>query len=239
MGSLEYPSSAQPAQGCRDGCPGRDFEFSSSCVNNARMEQAFRHVYQHNVWGDPESVSGPGSGLLRTEAFRDQIADLLSELGAKSLLDAGCGDFNWMRAVRLPVERYVGIDIVPELIRDVQHRYADDQRTFIHGDIVRDNLERVDVILCRDCLVHFSLVDALAAVRNFKRSGSRYMLTTSFIAFGENVDIETGEWRRLNLERPPFDFPPPEKAIDEKCLHTGGIYADKRLALWRLDAIPE
>jgi SAM-dependent methyltransferase len=208
-------------------------------VNNADMEHAFRHAYRHNVWGDPESVSGPGSGLLRTEAFRDQIADLLSDLGAKSLLDAGCGDFNWMRAVGLPVERYVGIDIVPELIREVGQRYTDGQRTFIHADIVRDDLDRVDVILCRDCLVHFSFADGLAAVRNFKRSGSRYLLTTSFIAFAENSDIETGGgWRRLNLERPPFDFPSPEKTIDEKCLHTGGIYSDKRLALWRLDAIP-
>jgi hypothetical protein len=25
--------------------------------------------------------------------------------------------------------------------------------------------------------------------------------------------------------------------IDEKCWHTGGIYADKRLALWRLERI--
>ena len=31
-----------------------------------------------------------------------------------------------------------------------------------------------------------------------------------------------------------WGFPAPVKAIDEKCLHTGGIYADKRLALWRL-----
>ena len=73
---------------------GGDCEFLSTCVNNALMEHAFRHLYQHNLWGDPESVSGPGSGLLRTEAFRDHIAGLLSDLGAKSLLDAGCGDFN-------------------------------------------------------------------------------------------------------------------------------------------------
>jgi hypothetical protein len=37
------------------------------------------------------------------------------------------------------------------------------------------------------------------------------------------------------MERHPFSFPPPEKLIDERCLHSGGIFADKRLALWRLD----
>ena len=104
----------------------------------------------------------------------------------------------------------------------------------MHADLARDDLPRADVILCRDCLVQFSFEDIQAALRNFKRSQSLYLLTTTFIEFQTNLDIETGGWRRLNLERPPFHFPPPLKAIDEKCLHTRGIYADKRLALWRL-----
>src|SRR5205807_10282857 len=106
-----------------------------------------------------------------------------------------------------------------------------------HGDIVRDDLPQSDVILCRDCLVHFSLDDVSAALRNFKRSRSHYLLTTTFIEFPENLDIETGGGRQLNLQRSPFNFPPPKEMIDEKCLHTGGIYADKRLALWDLEDI--
>jgi hypothetical protein len=74
-------------------------------------------------------------------------------------------------------------------------------------------------------------------LRNFKRSQSRYLLTTTFIKFRENFDVETGGWRQLNLERHPFSFPPPKRLIDEKCLHSGGIYVDKRLALWELGDI--
>src|SRR3954469_18971771 len=81
-----------------------------------RVERIFRHVYRNNIWGDPETVSGPGSGVARTAAFRDQFANLLIQLGTRSLLDAGCGDFNWMKEVQLPVGQYFGIDIVPELI---------------------------------------------------------------------------------------------------------------------------
>ena len=80
------------------------------------MEEIFRDVYRNNVCGDPETVSGHGSGVARTAAFRDQFANLLIELGTKSLLDAGCGDFNWMKEVQLPIERYFGVDVVPELI---------------------------------------------------------------------------------------------------------------------------
>jgi SAM-dependent methyltransferase len=201
------------------------------------MKQVFRDAYRHNIWGDPESVSGPGSGLARTAAFRDQIPKLLIKLGARTLLDVGCGDLNWMKELQLPIERYFGVDIVSELINHNRTNYSDREKVFIHGDLTRDDLPRSDIILCRDCLVHFSFEDVWAALRNFKRSRSHYLLTTTFIEFPTNLDIETGGWRQLNLERPPFNFPPPKRMIDEKCLHTGGIYADKRLALWELEDI--
>jgi hypothetical protein len=96
----------------------------------------------------------------------------------------------------------------------------------------------MDVILCRDCLVHFAFDDVRAALRNFARSGAGWLLTTTFVdRQRENVDIETGGWRPLNLELPPFNFPAPERVIDERCLHSGGIYVDKRLALWRLEEL--
>ena len=198
------------------------------------MERAFREAYRANVWGDPESVSGPGSGVVRTAAFRDEIPPLLRDLRAVSLLDAGCGDFNWVKEIRLPLEWYLGVEIVPELASRNRQAYGDRTRSFVHGNIARDKLQRADVILCRDCLVHFSFEDLWSALRNFKKSGSAYLLATTFVAHQTNLDVETGGWRPLNMERPPFGFPAPLRAIDEKCLHTGGIYADKRLALWRL-----
>jgi len=91
-------------------------------------------------------------------------------------------------------------------------------------------------VLCRDALVHFSFADIAAAIRNFKRSGSLHLLTTTFIDVEQNADVETGSWRRINLERPPFSFPPPMVQLDEKCPRAGG--EGKRLALWRLDALP-
>ncbi len=201
------------------------------------MEQIFREAYRQKIWGDAETVSGPGSGLIRTAAFRDQIPQLLSEVGASSLLDAGCGDFHWMKELQLPIIRYFGMDIVPELIIHNTQKYSNGKNVFRHGDITRDELPQVDVILCRDCLVHFSFEHLWAALHSFKRSQSRYLLTTTFIEFPENFDVETGGWRQLNLERHPFHFPPPKRLIDEKCLHSGGIYVDKRLALWELGDI--
>ena len=46
------------------------------------MEEIFRDVYRNNIWGDPETVSGHGSGVARTAAFRDQFANLAVASGA-------------------------------------------------------------------------------------------------------------------------------------------------------------
>src|SRR5215475_11749496 len=106
------------------------------------MERAFREAYLANLWGDPESVSGPGSGVARTAAFRDEIPRLLRDLRATSLLDAGCGDFNWLRLVDLPVEQYLGVDIVPELVEQNSRRHADAKHAFMLADFTRAELPR-------------------------------------------------------------------------------------------------
>jgi len=182
-------------------------------------------------------VSGPGSGLERTSAFRGDLAALLNEFGVRSLLDAGCGDFNWQHAIDVRLDTYIGVDVVPDLIDANQRKYGSRNTRFLNADISRDPLPVCDLILCRDCLVHFSFMDVAATLRNFKSSGSRYLLTTTFIGERENLDIPTGAWRTLNFERPLFSFPPPSAVIDERCLHTGGLYADKRFGLWELDDV--
>jgi hypothetical protein len=96
---------------------------------------------------------------------------------------------------------------------------------------------KVDLILCRDLLVHLSFHDIKSALSNIFESGSRFVLTTTFPTRDINRDIETGQWRPLNLQRPPFSFPPPIRLITERCTELGGQWADKCLGLWEVDAI--
>jgi len=204
-----------------------------------RMEATFARIYQRNAWGNSESVSGPGSTMARGADFIDELIGLLKSLDTHVLLDAGCGDFHWARPVADAVDHYIGLDVVPDLI--VRHQRANTKPgcRFVCGDLTHDALPQADVILCRDCLVHFSFHDIVQALRNFQRSGSRYLLTTTFIERSANDNISTGAWQPLNLQAVPFGFPPPLAVVDEKCTHTDGIYRDKRLALWALANLPE
>jgi SAM-dependent methyltransferase len=196
--------------------------------------EVFTEVYERGLWGIQESRSGTGSNLEQTKAIREQLPILIRDLGVRTLLDAPCGDFYWLKEVELDLDEYTGGDIVKELIEENRKRYESPGRKFMVLDIIEDELPRVDLIFCRDCLVHLSFRDISSALANMKKSGSTYFLTTTFSGRDSNEDIRTGQWRLLNLQRPPFDFPEPISLINENCTIANSIYADKCLGLWKL-----
>lgn len=198
------------------------------------MEEVFTAIFHDNAWGSAESVSGPGSTRERTAALVEDLRALLRQLGVRTLLDAPCGDFHWMGEAADAVESYIGVDVVGELVAENQRRFGNDRRRFLHLDLVRDPLPPADLILCRDCLVHFSFADVDRALAGFRASGAGYLLTTTFAGERKNVDVPTGAWRPINLELAPFHLPKPLLSLDERCTHSRGLYRDKRLALWRL-----
>lgn len=196
----------------------------------------FTRIHETNAWGDPESRSGPGSTVARGTDLRPALVELLTRYSVSTLLDAPCGDFNWMRYVTGGLNvSYVGIDVVETLIAQNQALHADQRHRFEWRDVTRDPLPRADLILCRDALVHLSFADVRAALENFRRSGSRLLLTTTFIDLPRNEDTRTGGWRPLNLQAEPFLFPEPIAMIDD--LPAGGIAPGKRLGLWELATI--
>lgn len=198
------------------------------------LADRFTYIYRSNLWAGPESRSGVGSSLAATARLREELPPLLHRLGVASLLDIPCGDFHWMEQVPLEGIRYIGADIVEELVQENRRRHQDPEgrRRFLRLDLTADPLPAVDAVLCRDVLVHLSFDRIRSALGGVGRSGARYLLTTTFPGLPANRDITDGDWRPLNLERPPFDFPPPDATLVEGCAEEGGAYADKTLAAW-------
>jgi len=160
---------------------------------------------------------------------------IIKEQNCSSLLDVPCGDFYWMKLVDLDIV-YIGGDIVGKIVEKNQKQYGNDRRKFIKVDIVKDRLPESDLLLCRDCLVHFSDQDVFKTIRNIKDSGIKFLLATTFTSRNANVDISTGSWRPINLQVPPFNFPTPIKLITEEC--PVEKYSDKSLGLWEIDSVP-
>jgi hypothetical protein len=187
----------------------------------------FRADYRQN--------SGVGSDLNATKNIMSALRSSLDSLSVRSVLDIPCGDFVWMRNVDLGPITYIGADIIGPLIVSHQALHASAQKTFRTLDIVTGELPRVDLIFCRDCLVHFSHRLIKKAVNNIKRTGSRYLLTTTFPEHPKNNRIITGTWQPLNLCASPFNFPPPLQVINEG--HPAP-YQDKSLGLWSIPDLP-
>lgn len=208
-------------------------------VSQKDAEAVFTRIYRRNRWGGGESASGPGSSREQTASFVPLIIEMIGSLDTRVLLDVPCGDMNWIGEVADSVDEYIGIDIVRDLIDRNIAQHSKSNRKFMRANMITDPLPRADVVLCRDGLVHLSNEDVWKAIRNIKRSESRFLLTTTFVDRAGNKPIPTGSWRPLNLEREPFCFESPSSLIDERCLHTNGIYRDKRLALWDLASVPD
>jgi len=202
-------------------------------------EDVFSKIYAGNKFRGQESVSGPGSGVKETSVVITELPKLFDELGIRTVLDLPCGDFHWMRHADLRSINYIGADIVAELIERNKQKYERESIRFCKLDLIKDKLPNVDLILCRDCLVHLSFKDAFAALHNVCSSASEYFLATTFTRRQRNYDIATGQWHTLNLEAPPFMFPPPLNTINEQATEGGEAYKDKSLGLWRVADIRE
>ncbi|MDP9052966.1 MAG: class I SAM-dependent methyltransferase [Acidobacteriota bacterium] len=190
--------------------------------------ERFSAIYELGIWRHTEeqdSSSGLGSTISATADVVAELPALLSSLNCKRLLDIGCGDWNWMRNVNLPCE-YLGIDIVPALI-EANKKYERDGVSFAVIDSVQGVLPQADVALCREILFHLSFKDAATALANIQ-SASSWLVATTDTSIWFNSDIATGDYRKVNLERHPYNFPKPQRIIRDEAVSNGRV-----LGLWR------
>ena len=203
---------------------------------NSSTEEVFTHIYHDNKWGDSESRSGKGSNLEKTSGLMTAIPEMLNQLDVETILDIPCGDFHWMKEIDLPLDNYLGADIVKSLIEENQKRYGNEQRDFVHLDLMRDPLPPVDVVFCRECLVHLSYADIELAVDNIKKCGAKYLFTTHFPEVTANKNIVTGKHHSLNFTLDPFNWPQPQ--IEHSEYFTGKRRGNKCLSVWKISDIP-
>jgi hypothetical protein len=224
----------------RDAVPFDPYHFERLAREGVKhsARQAFDYIYRSHHWAGKESVSGEGASQDQIAHLQMVLPELLLQLGTRTLLDLPCGDYNWMRHLTLPVDQYIGADLLPQLVAEHQDRFSDQRHRFVALDLTIDVLPRADLILCRDCWVHLSFDDIARSIANVRRSGIVYLLTTTFPKHDANEDIVTGDWRLLNLQKPPFSFPAPLQLINEQCSEGGGLFSDKSLGLWPVKQLP-
>ena len=197
----------------------------------------FQRIYRENLWGSAESRSGTGSTSIATAALCEQLPPLLAQLGIRTMLDAPCGDF-WVRRANLVLDQYIGVDVVPALVDANSRSDGSPARRFELLDLTETVPPPVDLILCRDLLIHLSYRHSLRVLSNFRQSGSRFLLISQNPDHPENADIVTGSFRPLNLRLPPFELPSPILELGDDSREPGPSTVRRTMALWRLADLP-
>lgn len=200
------------------------------------IESRFNNIYAKNLWySNKQSRSGSGSTLEATENIRRELPEFLKEINATSLVDLGCGDFYWMKEIDIPCS-YIGLDIVPGIVEENQKRYANNLREFKQHNAIEDSLpEDTDVILCREVLFHLSFAYGMEVVQRVLESNASYFIATTSEAVSNDKDIRTGQFRNVDLLKPPYNLPP----YVIKWQDSDKVSSDRHLCVWEVSKMRE
>lgn len=175
------------------------------------VEEAFTEVYDSNEWGDPqkgEVSSGQGSTIANTKIYRFFLQEFLKENNIKSVVDVGCGDWEFSKLIDWTGINYTGIDVVKSVIERDQLMYSKENVNFIHSNGIEMDLPSADLLIIKDVLMHLPNDMIPKIFPQFKKY--KHCLITHNVELrtltSPNKDISAGDFRNLDLTQPPFNL---------------------------------
>lgn len=159
-----------------------------------------------------ESLCGGGSWKAQAGDARVFIQEKINEHKYETILDLGCGDWNWMQEIDFQGANYLGVDADAEMIYNNSVKYAFNGIAFKYADIFSMDIPEVDLVICRDVLFHVRLELGLSLINKLKERSRLHFISTSFNQTGKNQDprpyckIEDWGFYRINLLEDPFNL---------------------------------
>ncbi len=194
---------AKPAQ------PGVPSVGSASTA--AATATAFTRTYDDAIWGKNESGtghSGTGSTLHATVVYRAFLQQFLKDHNIKTVVDAGCGDWEFSQTIDWSGIDYRGYDIVESVIAKDKTKFGAPNINFFVGNIVEDELPAADLLISKHVMQHLPNADVIKFLG--KRGKYKHVLLVNGVdpvtLLGTNTDIAVGDYRTLDVTQPPFDL---------------------------------
>jgi SAM-dependent methyltransferase len=173
--------------------------------------------------------SGPGSAIAYTAAFREFLATFMREHRIESVVDYGCGDWQWARLMDWQGRTYQGFDIVAPLIDRLRKQYERPGVSFaLVEDVARFEPPDCDLLICKDVLQHLPNAEAAAIIERFGRHAKHVLWVNDRDpnpAYN-NSDTTVGGYRRMDLSAPPF-------SVDGRTVFEFGFAPDHKVVFWQ------
>jgi SAM-dependent methyltransferase len=173
------------------------------------MQEVFDGIYRDAKWGKnggDAGVSGVGSMMRTTLIYRTFLQRFMKDANVHSVVDAGCGDWEFSSAMDWTGIDYKGFDIVDSVIEQDKKKYTQQNVHFFVGDVVDDDLPGADLLIVKHVLQHLPT----SAVQKFLTQLPKYRHALILDAVdpatlsSKNPEIEVGEFRYLDITRPPY-----------------------------------
>ncbi len=172
----------------------------------------FGTIYRDQVWGksaEGQGTSGSGSTLQSTAFYRTYLQTFLKENKIRSVVDAGCGDWEFSKAIDWTGIDYKGFDVVSSVIANDTKKYASKNVQFAVANIVTDDLPAADLLIVKHVLQHLPNADVATFLEQLPKY--RHVLLTNSVSArtlsGDNRDIAIGAFRYFDPTQPPFALP--------------------------------
>lgn len=169
------------------------------------MFNRFEEIYEQNEWGHG---SGEGSLVIHTKGYKTFLEGFLSRNHIKTVVEMGCGDWQFSRYIDWKGAKYVGYDVVPSVVQMNTSAFANENVDFKLYSGNPAELPQADLLIVKDVLQHLpnQLVhDFLPSLKKF-RHALITNCTNPIDASDVNHDIEVGAFRYLDLRLPPFNL---------------------------------
>jgi len=170
------------------------------------LGQTFNGIYSRGDWAknsEGKGTSGSGSTLDITREYRAYIEEFIKNHHVRSVVDAGCGDWEFSSATNWNHARYLGVDISTDVIRVVKKKYQKEGVSFKVGDVT-ESLPSADLLLCKDVLQHLPNALVIKFIKNNLKHGKYKWAILTNDPGGNNSDIQVGGYRLIDLRAPPF-----------------------------------
>jgi 2-polyprenyl-3-methyl-5-hydroxy-6-metoxy-1,4-benzoquinol methylase len=164
--------------------------------------EVFSKIYKEDLW---HGGSGAGSKLENVKEYVEILQKYIDKPEIKTVLDLGCGDWQFSKFLDLSSVSYLGVDVVESVIESNSTSYSASNIKFISRDITTYELPKVDLIICKDVLQHLCNKDVVTTLVKIITSSKFSLITNDFNPENtENKDIDNGDYRCLDLTLSPF-----------------------------------
>jgi SAM-dependent methyltransferase len=164
----------------------------------------FNSIYSKNLWG---YGSGTGSLAENTQEYRRFLHNFLRSNQIRSVVDIGCGDWQFSRLMDWKGIRYIGIDVSDVVLLNTQ-QFANDGVSFICADVRHEPLPSAELVLIKDVMQHWSnedIVTFLPRLSQFQQALIINGFHPSLIHL-LNLNISVGSCRPVDLRKAPFNL---------------------------------